>query len=155
MLFYCLVVGIFGMYFAYKRKFIPSRCEDVLKLYNTVHEINNHSRFKSMCLCVSMIVRMMYTKMILGRLEATRVNKNTYEVSYYIGNRGYKMHMSPITGPSVVMKVKNEDDTDITDIVLQYYGPEQNWHGKNFPPSFFGCNKLIFESFDGTEKIEL
>jgi hypothetical protein len=130
---------------------ISENCHNVMRLYEAILERNNGEKIKSMFICLKMILKMLHTKMILREIEATRIDKNSYCVTYTIGNRQYKMHTTPITGPSTVMKVTNENEDDVTDKVLPYYGPEQNWHGRKFSPSFFDCKKLVFESFDGTE----
>jgi len=149
-LFFATQVILFS-YVLYKNY---EKLRDVAQLYNVIHERNNGEKIKSVFVCLSMILKMFHTKMILRGMNTTRVDKNSYEVSYSINNRQYKMHVTPITGPSAIMQVTDENEKIITDIVLQYYGPEQNWHGKNFSPSFFGCKTLTFESFDGT-KIEM
>jgi hypothetical protein len=130
---------------------ISENCHDVGQLYEAILERNNGEKIKSMITCLKMILQMFHTKMILREIEATRIDKNSYCVTYTIGNRQYKMHTTPTTGPSTVMRVTNENGDDITDKVLPYYGPEQNWHGRKFLPSFFDCKALVFESFDGTE----
>lgn len=136
--------------FLYKKcKKIQENYYDVVELYNAIKERNNGKKILSLYICTVTILKLLYTKFILKKSRTKLVNKNTYEINYALNDRKYKMHIYPITGPSMIMKIINENGDDITNIVLPYMGPEQNWHGKNFSPSFFDCKVLTFERFDG------
>jgi hypothetical protein len=63
------------------------------------------------------------------------------------------MIVIPKKGPSPIIQVLNQDDIDITDYVMPYYGPNYDWHSINFIPQFFRCKEMVFEMDDGTEKI--
>jgi hypothetical protein len=78
-----------------------------------------------------------------------KIGKNTYEVSYELNNRPYKMLVTPYRGPQPVMQVIDADDRDITDNVLPYMGPKYDWHGHPIAPSFFNTQRLTINWSSG------
>lgn len=81
-----------------------------------------------------------------------KIDKKTFEISYIINGKIYKMVVSPYRGPCPVLQVTDDEVNDITDIVLPYLGPSNNWHNNKFNPKFFGKNTLTFELANGEEK---
>lgn len=130
---------------------LTESCADIKDLYMAIYERNERRKLKSCYICMQMLVQFFFRKLSIQKREAIRINKNSYEICYTFENKQYKMHITPIVGPSSVMRVIDEKGNDVSDIILPYYGPEQNWHGRTFSPSFFNCKTLTFESFDGTE----
>lgn len=82
-----------------------------------------------------------------------KLDRKTYEVSYVIEGKLYKMVVVPKRGPAPILQIFDENSNDITHYVLPYMGPEYDWHGRRFTPLFFGHKSLIFELGDGTEYI--
>ena len=82
-----------------------------------------------------------------------KLNTKTYEISYIIQGKIYKMVVTPIRGPTPVLQIRDETDEDITDKVLPYLGPRHDWHGSKFTADIFGCKKMTFELADGTDKL--
>ena len=91
---------------------------------------------------------------ILQWLNSTikQVDKNKYEVSYVIKGRTYKMIVKVSRGPRKVLLVYDENQTDITCLLYQYLGPEENFHGEIYTPAFFNKKQLVFEMSNGDEK---
>jgi hypothetical protein len=75
-----------------------------------------------------------------------------YELTYVINGRLYKMIVTPIRGPTPFMKISNDSEEDVTDIVLPYMGPRYDWHYREFTPSFFGYKSITFELSNGKKR---
>lgn len=76
-----------------------------------------------------------------------------YTVTYVIKGKTYKMVVKPVRGPHKVMLVYDGNQEDVSHLIFQYLGPEENFHGKIYTPGFFEIDELVFELSDGTEKI--
>jgi hypothetical protein len=70
-----------------------------------------------------------------------------------IKGKVYKMVVLPTRGPSPIIQIRNQDEKDITDDILPYFGPNYDWHRVSIIPQFFMCEKMTFELEDGTQKI--
>ena len=82
-----------------------------------------------------------------------KLDKNTYEISYVINGKLYKILIKSKKGPRKVLLVSDETQTDISDLVVPYLGPEENFHGLEITPKFFKKKEIIFELSNGLEKI--
>ena len=78
-----------------------------------------------------------------------KLDKNTYILSYILHDNEYKMVIKIARGPSPILSIKNEDNKDLTDIILPYLGPKNDWHNNKFTPKFFNCKSLSFELSNG------
>jgi hypothetical protein len=81
-----------------------------------------------------------------------RIDNKTYEVTYVIDGKMYKMIVKPKRGPTPVLQVSNEEQLDVTNTIIPYMGPEYNWHRVKLSPQFFGYKSLTFELMDGSEQ---
>ena len=79
------------------------------------------------------------------------IDSKTSELTYVINGKMYKMIIIPKRGPSPILQISNNLQNDVTDQILQYMGPQYDWHGNRFTPEFFGYSSLTFELGDGTE----
>ena len=81
------------------------------------------------------------------------IDNSTYEITYVINSRIYKMIVKPVKGPRLILQVIDDSNNDVTDVVLQYIGPKYDWHGTALDPSFFNNTSfLTFELADGTSE---
>lgn len=80
-----------------------------------------------------------------------KIDTKTYEISYVINNKLYKMIVVPKRGPAPILQVSDENDNNITSYILPYMGPEYDWHGKKLKPRFFGVKFMAFQLDNGTE----
>jgi hypothetical protein len=81
-----------------------------------------------------------------------KVKKNTYDFSYVIEGKLYKYRIKVKRGPNPILQISNENSEDITEIILPYLGPENNWHGANLTPNILGYKSLIFQLADSNER---
>jgi len=82
-----------------------------------------------------------------------QIDKKTYEVTYVIRGKTYKMLVKPKKGPRKVLLVSDEKQEDVSYIIFPYLGPEENFHGKKMTPKFFGKEELVFQLSSGVEKV--
>ena len=79
------------------------------------------------------------------------LNKNTYIIQYVIAGKLYKNVIIPYRGPCPILQISNENDDDLTDIIMPYSGNCYDF--QMLKPSFFSCEKLIFQLNSGDEII--
>lgn len=84
--------------------------------------------------------------------SVVKLNKNTYVLSYVINGKMYKNIIIPKRGPLPIVCVLDTNDNDISDIVLPYLGPHNDWNNYKFTPSFFNYKELKFELSNGEFK---
>ena len=80
-----------------------------------------------------------------------RIDKNTYEVSYVINGILYRMVVKPKKGPKSIIEAVDENDDDMTHVLISYLGPMENFHGISLSPSFFGKEKITVNLTTGEE----
>ena len=83
----------------------------------------------------------------------TKIDKKTYELSYVLNGKLYKILINNKTGPRKVILVSDETQTDISYLITPYLGPKEDFHGSDITPKFFNRKELIFELSNGEEKI--
>lgn len=81
-----------------------------------------------------------------------KLDKKTYEISYIINGKMYKMIVKHDRGPCPVLQVTDGEHEDMTDTVLPYLGPSNDWHKHKFNPDFFEKESMTFELANGEEK---
>jgi hypothetical protein len=100
-----------------------------------------------------MVCESFYLKLITYLNNSVKkIDKNKYEVSYVINGKIYKMVSSPARGPILIIRILNENNIDVTDHILPYIGPNNDWHNTKYFPNFFKYNSLIFELSNGDKK---
>lgn len=78
--------------------------------------------------------------------------KKRYIVSYTYKGNPYKLLFRTKRGPMKIQSIYNGDN-DVTDIVKQYLGPNEDCHGLNVTPHDIGYDGLIFKLFNGEERL--
>jgi hypothetical protein len=69
---------------------------------------------------------------------------NTYEITYVLSGKTYKLIVAPKKGPKNVLQVIDDNNQDITHIIAPYLGPREDWHLSIFKPSFFNRKSMTF-----------
>lgn len=122
------------------------------KRLNQLVSKTEHNNVQIMWVSFKMVVYIMYISFLQYINSSVRkIDHKTYEVTYIINGRLYKMIVVPKRGPSPVLQISNNFQTDVTEQILPYMGPRYNWHGAKVNPKFFGYKALTFELGDGTE----
>ena len=101
-----------------------------------------------------MILQALYISLLQYFNDSVKkLDKNTYQIEYIINGKLYKMICIPKKGPCPILQIRDENENDITEEILPYYGPNYDWYSISFIPQFFKCKKLIFELDNGEQKI--
>jgi len=79
-----------------------------------------------------------------------QIDKNTFEITYVINDKTYKMIVKPKRGPPPFVIEDINNNIDINKI-MSHYGPNQDWHGNKLCPNFFGVSELKFNMNDGRD----
>jgi len=101
---------------------------------------------------LKILIRTLYVAFIQYINNSVRkLDNKTFELTYVINGKMYKMIAIPKRGPTPILQISNDLENDVTDLILPYMGPQYDWHGSRFNPEFFGYRSLTFELGDGTE----
>ena len=103
---------------------------------------------------LKMIFQLMYIQLMQYLNSTVRViDKNTFEVTYVITSKKYKLLVQQYRGPDLILQISDDTGSDVTDLVLPYMGPNYDWHKQLIEPSFFNNTAfLTFQMADGTEQ---
>lgn len=149
MYFLLLSLFLLGSFSFYKRKTIKkkwSQFREVNKLVKTHYK----GCFKIFKISVSMIAKMYWINFIRWLEGSVEIVNNIPILSYSYNGRLYKLLMRGRKGPSPIIIVVDENGEDCSDLILPYFGPNYDWHGRTFTPEFWGKESLIFELASGS-----
>jgi len=121
---------------------------------NSLVATSETDNFKIIYVSLKLIAKASYILFIqYMNNSVTRIDGGkSYELTYVINGRIYKLIVTPVRGPVPIMQISNDAGEDVTDIVLPYMGPQYDWHYREFAPRFFGYKSLTFELADGSEQ---
>lgn len=106
------------------------------------------------CVSLIMLLKAFYQQLLQYLNNSVKkIDKNTYEVSYNINGKSYKMVVKPTRGPIPILYAVNQNGVDITDEIIQYLGPKNDWSGYKFFPDFFKYEKIEIQLSNGDVKI--
>lgn len=98
----------------------------------------------------SMVAKMYWLKFLQWLNNSVEyLNKKTAVITYTLNGRVYKMVARIKRGPTSILTVTTDNNEDVTDQILPYLGPNEDWHGSNFTPQFWNYNMLTFELASG------
>ena len=149
----CLIATsfVYSNSFQYMKEGIMVKYNKWLNL-NTQIASREKNNVKVLWISTKLIMNTFYIAFLQYINTSTRkLDRKTYEISYVIEGKLYKMVVIPRRGPAPVLQIFDENSNDITQFVLPYMGPQYDWHGKKFTPRFFGHESLTFELGNGTE----
>lgn len=140
-------------------KIIKSTVEKTLvPKYRNFRRLNNaiSTRYKSIFMILWVSVYMICQSLYINFIQyinstVKKIDKNKYEITYIINGKTYKMIVKQKRGPKKVLMVYDENQEDISREIFSYLGPEENFHGKIYTPSFFNKKQLVFELSNGDE----
>lgn len=84
--------------------------------------------------------------------------KNQYFITYDFEGKTYNLLVSKKRGPNKIISVCGKKETNsefnnIYDIMIQYLGPNHDFHGIKYTPSCLGMHTIIFKFMDDSEKV--
>jgi len=121
---------------------------------NSLVATSETESFKIIYVSLKLIAKASYISLIQYMNNSVRPIERgkSYELTYVINGKMYKLIVTPTRGPAPIMQISNDNGEDVTDIVLPYMGPQYDWHYREFAPRFFGYKSLTFELADGSER---
>ena len=86
----------------------------------------------------------------------------TAEVTYGTSGRVYTYIVKPRRGPVPILAAFDDDSDLKTEYIISLYGPNRDWHGREYTPKNLGCRSLTLEltngesvTFNGSETIHI
>ena len=135
------------------KEYIIIKKNKLKNLYDLV-STRHTSKFMIVFISSEMLFQSFYQSLVQYLDDSVKkIGKNKYELKYVINGKLYKKIIIPERGPLPIICITNENDEDVTEHILPYIGPNNNFHNEKFSPNFFHYNKLIFEMSDGNIKI--
>lgn len=75
--------------------------------------------------------------------------KGQYELRYILNDRLYKIKIRAHRGPRTVVTVEDGWGVDVTDMVIPYMGPNEDYHGQRITPKQLGYDALTITRRNG------
>lgn len=156
-LFYMFVLFLISFLYTINTHLIIK--ENIGGKYNKWRKLNSlvstreSVRYKIFIKSMQILLHTLYISFIQYMNTSIRkLDGKTFELTYVIEGKIYKLIIVPKRGPAPVLQVIDETNDDVTDYILPYMGPKYNWHNNEVKPSFFNYQSLSFQLMDGTEK---
>jgi len=119
---------------------------------NVLMSKRTHNKVLIIWYSLCMIYKIIWLR-ILQYVNTTVVciGKNKYQVSYVINNKLYTFHTPIHRGPIPILQIIDDNDNDVTRLVLPYMGPQFKGHGTSMAPTptLLGYKSLTFEMCTG------
>lgn len=147
-----LFIG-FLMFVVYKFNVVQTVNNTIIIKRRKLHSLSQLVRtqykniFMIFWVCMCIIAKNFYLSVLQFFIRSVRhVGKNVYEVSYVINGIKYTMRVRPRKGPPVLIQALDQNDNDVTDVIQEYLGPHDNFHGCDFKPGDFGFTSLTLNT---------
>ncbi len=73
----------------------------------------------------------------------------TIEVTYAANGRVYTYIVKPKRGPVPILAAFDDESDLKTDYIMSLYGPNRDWHGRDYTPKALGCKSIVLELTNG------
>lgn len=151
---YILAAGLCFLFFGLNYHIVVKN--DVVEKYKKFRELNKlvSRQYKTigmiLYVSISMVIKMYWLNFLQWTNKSIEfLNKKDIVVSYILHGKLYKVLLKSKKGPEMVLLVTDENDEDVTDLVIPYIGPNNDWHHNTFNPSFWNKKILNFELCSG------
>lgn len=155
---YTIAASIIGTFFYFDGpNIVKNNCQLKLEKWRKLNKLvgtKYNGYFTILRISICMITKALWINILqYCNSSITKINKKTYELSYVLNGKLYKILIENKTGPRKVLLVSDETQTDISYLVTPYLGPKEDFHGRDMTPKFFNRKELIFELSNGEEII--
>ena len=127
--------------------------------YSRFRQLNNlvsfkhKAFFKILWISLKMLAKMQWYRFLQWSNDTVvHLDKHTAIFSYTLQGKVYKEVIHLRKGPCFIILITDEDSEDVTDTILPYFGPNQDWNKKEFTPGFWDKDELVFELSNGETK---
>ena len=141
------VIFIFTSFIIYKTDSINivlttykkvGQLNDVNKLLNK--DTNTIGIYIKSSLMISKMLYMSFIQYMTNNIK--KINKNTYELTYVLNGKQFKILINEYKGPKMISYVIDDKGIDISDRFLELFGPSNDFHNSVFTPRSFGSTFL-------------
>jgi hypothetical protein len=137
--------------------------------YDKFRQLNSlvSTRYKNIAkiiwISLCMIAQMYWIRFLQwANSNIEHIDKKTAIISYVLNGKLYKIIVHQKRGPGSVAFVIDENQEDVSDMVIPFLGPNDDWHKTEFNPNFWKKKTLTFflaseeeKTFDSEEHIVL
>ena len=125
---FAAAILIFTSYIIYKTDSINivlttykkvGQLNDVNKLLNK--DTNTIGIYIKSSLMISKMLYMSFIQYMTNNIK--KINKNTYELTYVLNGKQFKILIKDYKGPKMISYVTDDKDNDISDRFLELFGP--------------------------------
>lgn len=126
---------------------------DGFRSVNKLVETQYKSKNKIFLISCKMILQMYWFNFLQKINNSIRhIDNKNIEVSYTVNGKLFKLVVYNKKGPSPLVKIYDENNEDISEIVYPYLGPNYDWHNTSFTPNFWNKKSLTFQFVVGEKK---
>jgi Family of unknown function (DUF5772) len=146
MIFYfgIAVAGI--LFYVFDCKSLVNHKYEKFTQLNKLVATQHSSRFMVLYVSILMVIKMWWMNFLQYSNNTIEIyDKKSVNISYILDGRLYKLYVKRRRGPVLVLLVTDENNEDVSDLVIPYMGPERNWHNTVFTPNFWNKENLTFE----------
>lgn len=136
MFFYFLFCGISYGIFKY-RKEISSSFGLYKQLKRTIDPSNKYGHIYVLWSMIQLL-----TQTHKQQPQPEKFNRDYIKISYTYRGKPYYYLLKVQRGITPVQGIQDENEKDITDVILPYLGPNLDCHGISLKPSDFGYKKI-------------
>lgn len=147
MFFYLLFCGICYGIFKYRKEITSS-----FGLYRQLKRaIDPSNKYGCWYVLWAMIQLLNQTQTYQHQPQPEKFNRDYIKISYTYRGKPYYYLLKVQRGVTPIQCIQDENEKDITDIIVPYLGPNLDCHGISLKPSDFGYKKIkIVTIFDET-----
>ena len=134
----------------FSKDYLTQKANEVRQMYNYLYLVNHEDHFKTIYHIAQSIyefVRIYLTQYVFH--NSKRVGKNIYEIEYTINCKSYRFLVKYKQGPSKYKSFMKDESTDVSERVMPFLGPNDNFHGISYTPQDLGFESLIVHYMDG------
>jgi hypothetical protein len=141
-----LMLTIPSIYVCYKLTFLVKEKYYRFKELNSIVSINQKNKIKSLYISILMIFEMFRVSFIQYLIKSIECrDKKNIILSYSLKGHLYKMILVPKKGPSSISIITDENNIDVTNEILPFLGPQEDWHNHIFTPKYWNKKSLRFQ----------
>lgn len=130
--------------------------EEIIKTYqrwrtlNKTVEMTETNPFIVQYKSVQLYITSLFYNKQNNTQNVLQLDKKRYLLTYTIKGKNYKYITTVKKGP-FMDRFTDENDTDVTENILSYYGPQRDWHNNIYTPHSLGYKSLNFRDKIYTE----
>lgn len=148
LLFY--VMSSYSSHLVSAYEFTTGATSDLYRLYSVASHNKGYVDGMWAFLCLLTDVALEHLKKYFSNVRY--IDHGLHEITYHIGGNEYKMIVHTQQDPSNLLMVTDGMGQDVTNKVVPYLGPNEDWHHSLFTPCALNFEQLTFQFLDGPDQ---